>query len=141
MPAGRPTPTLEEKKEIIAKVCDLAIEKPIHEACEELGIGYTTFYKWLQLDKEFMNMYARAREAISYTVEAKLEKVIADVQREGGIKPDAARVVIDAEKWLAGKRNNSVYGDKKDVTSGGEPVKPFQIVVEKEEHKEMLENL
>lgn len=125
---------------IVKEVCDYVIDMPIVEACEKAGITYNTFYKWVALDEELSEEYARARKAISYTVEHKLETIIAAVEGDQ-LKPDAARVMIDAEKWLAGKRNAPVYGDSKNLKHTDGEGKPLAVVVATDREKKLVDSL
>jgi hypothetical protein len=40
-----------------------------------------------------------------------------------------SRLRIDARKWVASKLKPKVYGDKTDITSGGEQLKQTTIVI------------
>jgi hypothetical protein len=70
-----------------------------------------TVFQWLMDDAEFSDQYARARER---RADARAERIddLCDDVKAGTLKPDAARVIIDAEKWQAGKENSKRYGDK-----------------------------
>lgn len=129
------------RAELIAIVCEEVVEHGIMKACEIAGVSSTSFFKWIGEKAEWAENYTRAREAVSYTVEPKIETILERMEGDGGIKPDAARVMIDAEKWLAGKRNAKVYGVKSDITSGGEAIKAATIVVASEKDKGLLEKI
>lgn len=116
----------EDKTRIVKEICEHALTMPVLHACDKAGIAQSTFFAWIAVDEELSNEYARARKAISYTVEHKLETIIASVEGET-IKPDAARVMIDAEKWLAGKRNAPVYGDSKNLKHTDGEGKPLAV--------------
>lgn len=132
--------TDEQRLEIIKRICGLIIQSSVEVACKEAGIAESTFYAWLASDDVFAEEYARARVAISYKDEVGIEKIV--IQAENGlIDPAAARVAIDGRKWLAGKRNPKVYGDKTDVTTNGKDIKGSIIVVSSEKDKELLESL
>ena len=88
----------------------------------------TAVFRWLLANEAFANQYARARES---QADSLFDDVldIADTEDD----PKKARVRIDARKWMAGKLRPKVYGDKIDVTSGGEAMKApiFQTIYEK----------
>lgn len=122
----------EEKKELVTRICGMIIQDSVERACRECGIAEGTFFGWLAADDELAEEYARARKAIAYKNEMEIENV-AHQARDGQMPSDVARVVIDAKKWLAGKRNALVYGEqsKLDITSKGkeigQPVTPEAI--------------
>lgn len=75
---------------------------------------YVTVYRWLQNDEDFRKAYVRARETL------------ADVQAFRGLRdavkcndPAAARVQLDARKWLAAKLDCKTYGDRTAVEHSG----------------------
>jgi hypothetical protein len=72
---------------------------------------YATVYNWLREFPDFFEKYARAREFRAF---ARVDRMDDITKRtlSGEIAPDVARVVIDAEKWQAGKENRGVFGDK-----------------------------
>jgi hypothetical protein len=45
---------------------------------------------------------------------SRIEELVEKVERDD-IKPDAARVAIDARKWIAAKLRPKVYGDRVQV--------------------------
>ena len=93
----------------------------------------TIVYQWLnklhkEYDEVFMNNYTQARED-SADLDAETVIDIAEKTLKGEHDPAAARVAIDAYKWTAGKKKPKKYGEKLDVTSGGEPIKQTPITV------------
>lgn len=74
-----------------------------------------TIFQWLMDDEEFSDQYARARER---RADARAERIdeLADEVKTGVLGHLEARVIIDAEKWQAGKENSKRYGDKLDLT-------------------------
>lgn len=99
-----------------------------------------TIYTWL-LDgehKEFSENYARARnvqaehlfdEILEIADEALPESKAGDPKRAGA-KVQAQHVRIDARKWYLSKVLPKKFGDKIDLTSGGEPIKGNAIIFE-----------
>ncbi len=82
----------------------------------------STIRRWLRMYEQFRSEYARAREESAHA-SADLVKSYADRTASGTMKPDAARVAIDAEKWIAGKRKPKVYGDRQILDLGDETLK------------------
>ncbi|TGT42772.1 transposase [Mesorhizobium sp. M8A.F.Ca.ET.165.01.1.1] len=103
--------TSEEKTEIIKRICGLIIQSSVDKACQEVGIDDSTFYAWLAADDELADEYARARKAISYKGEQELERINKQVEN-AQLEPAAANVISQNTRWLMGRRNPKVYGDK-----------------------------
>ena len=121
--------------------------------CQELIDGYSlraicaadgmpdksTVLRWLQNDElpEFRDQYARARELQAETLLDEVLEIADDesndmVDGANGLTGNAvavsrSRVRIDARKWAMSKLAPKKYGDKLDVTSGGEKI-PSGIV-------------
>lgn len=82
--------------------------------CENVkNPGMQTVMRWLKdpANEDFREKYARAREESAHA-DADHIGGLAEKAALGLIDPQAARVAIDARKWLAGKRKPKVYGDK-----------------------------
>jgi hypothetical protein len=88
--------------------------------------------EWLEADEEMANQYARA---MNVRQELLFEEIlsIADSQGKDVVIEDGNEIVnhnivqrnrlqIDARKWMLGKMNPKKYGDKTDITSGGEKI-------------------
>jgi hypothetical protein len=82
-----------------------------------------TVFRWLAAQEEFREQYARAREAQADTLADEIID-IADGKRSAyeGTEADVQRdkLSVDARKWVAAKLKARVYGDKIDLTSGGD---------------------
>lgn len=72
----------------------------------------------------FRQMYVQARK---FRADARVESIDEDIQalRRGKLDPQAARIIIDAKKWLAGKENQGRYGDA--MTLRGDKSAPVQV--------------
>lgn len=97
-------------------------------------------YEWFKEVPDFADNYARAREDRADWRSARIDDVTGQVLT-GQLDPAAARVVIDAEKWQAGKEKPKVYGDKQDITSDGKAIKGAVIVVASQGDKELLDKI
>lgn len=85
----------------------------------------STVYHWRRENRDFAFNYARAREDQGDTNADEIADVRAKVA-SGELDPAAARVIIDALKWEAGKRKAKVYGDStmlKHADADGEPLR------------------
>lgn len=76
----------------------------------------STVLEWaLDSSHPFSEQYARAREAQGHTFADEIRDIANEV-RGGLVDPNAARVAIDAAKWLAGRQAPKRYGDRVDVS-------------------------
>lgn len=118
--------------ELAGAICDhLADGKSMRQIEQLPGMpSARTVYRWLDQHDSFRQQYARARES---QMEDLLEEIleIADdasndtIQTPEGPRPNLAninraRLRIDARKWVMSKLAPKKYGDRVDLTSGGE---------------------
>lgn len=130
-------------KEVIDKICFLiaSTSKGLNKICEENDDlpTFKTVFNWLQDEdkREFLQLYTRAREMQADTLADEIIE-ISDTERETTSRTEClngdgsytmastsdnhnrTRQMIDARKWKASKLAPKKYGDKLDVTSGGE---------------------
>jgi hypothetical protein len=72
------------------------------------------FYEdWLNTDEEFARQYARAREA---QAEYYADEIVAIADAATPETANAARLQVDARKWVAAKLLPKKYGDKANET-------------------------
>lgn len=73
-----------------------------------------TIYRWKRTIPEFSENYARA---VKRRAEARQDRIdfIAEQCGAGTLKPDVARIMIDAEKWQMSKEQPKKYGDKLEI--------------------------
>jgi hypothetical protein len=135
-PAKQPEPSTFDKA---MEACEhIAVGDGVNAACAKVGISHVTFFKELSKDGNtaLVNNYVRARE---YRADARFEKADDVIQelREGKIDAQSARVMLDNIKWQTAKEAPKRYGDKLDVTTGGNPipVPVIQLAHGKPEHK------
>ena len=83
---------------------------------------FQTWCNWKRRNKELLDLYTQSKQDKSEIVDSKIDEVMDDL-RNGVIDPPTARVLIDTLKWKAGKYYPKMFGDKIDVTSGGEEIK------------------
>lgn len=81
----------------------------------------STIFKWLASNEEFAEQYARAKEA---QADAMADEIVDIADGDNGADPQRDRLRVDARKWVAAKLKPKKYGDKLDVTSGGEKLAP-----------------
>jgi hypothetical protein len=118
-------------KELAQRICDLIASGETDAKIEAMdGMpSAQTIRRW-RIDREdFCSNYARAREA---RADFRAERIDGYVQKviDKSLPPDAARVAIDAEKWLASKEQPKRYGDKIAHVGGGDDDAPIRFVEE-----------
>jgi len=128
---GRPT---DYTSELADTICErLANGESLVTICKDDTMpSRTAVHEWLNekspvFKQDFLNNYARAREDQADYKADEIED-IADKVLSGEVRPDAARVAIDAKKWTASKLRPKRYGDKIDMTSGGDKIETNTIV-------------
>lgn len=131
-------------QELFDAICErIADGESLRTICSDVDMpNKATVFRWLANDTALSDQYARAREA---QADALFDEMldIADNARndwmERGGEDDAgyslngehiqrSKLRIDTRKWMAGKMRPKVYGDKIDVTSGGEQIKIPQAI-------------
>ena len=125
---GRPSSYTQEIADNICKL--LAGGLSLRKICLMDGMPHIdTVRRWLiEEDKAtFHVQYTRAREEQADFYADEITE-IADTEED----PNKARVRIDARKWVASKLKPKKYGDKIDVTSGGEKLQLPPWVREKD---------
>lgn len=106
---GRPSSYTPETG---AEICRLIEEGgTIRSICGQDGFpDWTTVRRWLRDNEDFRTQYAHAREVSADALEMELmETAESAVDRDSAA---AARVKVDALKWIMSKRAPKVYGDK-----------------------------
>ena len=123
---GRPTDFTDEiGDQICARLAD---DESLTSIClDENMPARVTVYGWLRRHKDFADNYARARIDQGHTAAEKMNELRIKVE-SGDLKPDAARVIMDALKWEAGKRASKYYGDKVALVGGDENDAPISVM-------------
>lgn len=125
-------------KELADKLCEkLAQGISLRTACLDDGMpGLTTVFKWMRTEDGFSKQYARAKEESADGQYEILEDIGDEaIQASYNADPKAAGAVVSAYKlkadnlkWTMSKMKPKKYGDKMDVTSGGEAIKTNTII-------------
>lgn len=79
----------------------------------------TTVYRWRDENEKFRDEYARARVNQGHTVADTIGMIRQGIL-SGAIAPDVGKAAADLAKWEASRRAARDFGDKLDLTSGGE---------------------
>lgn len=86
------------------------------------GPGYSTLYQWLESDPTIADEYVRARERSADTL-AEECVIIADSVKDAGqfdsARVNAARLRVDARKWVASKLKPKTYADRLETVTSG----------------------
>lgn len=113
---GRPSLYTEAlAEEIVDRV---AGGEDIAGICKSVGISLSVLHRWREVYPEFMEAYARARQRSGEASESRIQAIMDDA-RAGKIDANTARVLMDAEKWLAAKRAPRTHGDRVEVEHSG----------------------
>ncbi len=134
-PAGRPSIFTEELSE---SICELISQGwSVRKICEMEEMPHMdTIFSWLAKNKTFSEQYSRAKEhSAEYDNERLAELGDEAIDMSMKVDPKAAGAVVSAYKlkadnmrWSMGKKKPKKYGDKVDVTSGGEAIKGNTVV-------------
>ena len=123
-------PRVYDRKKTMALICELVAQKQtLNQICKLPGMpGQEEVRKWMLADPDLAAEYARAREL---RADARADRIdeITNMVISGELDSQAARVVIDAEKWLAGKEMPKRYGDKIEQTLQNPDGSPISINV------------
>ena len=99
------TPEIDD--EIVAGVAD---GTPLAEMCRKVGIGVTTVYNWRDLDADFAERIARAREAGHDVIAARTREVArGEGESSGDVQRD--KLIIETDLKLLAKWDPKRYGD------------------------------
>lgn len=103
----------EERQDIYDRLCrGIAAGLSVAKCCKMENMpSKETIFQWLMVDAEFSDQYARARTARADARAERIDEICEKVEL-GTLGANEARVIIDAEKWQAGKENQKRYGDK-----------------------------
>jgi len=122
----------EEKEQIFNTIFDLIESgKSLRYALLQTKLSSSTFFIWIDEDTEKSKQYARVTELRAEALldemfdivdETSNDTLITDKGNEvpNGEWMQRSRLRYDARKWLVSKLNPKKYGDKLDMTSGGE---------------------
>ncbi len=121
---GRPS---RYTPELAAKLCErLAGGESLRTICaDKVMPGLSTVLGWLFDDKHegFPEQYARAREAHAELRADEITDIADGVEHGASEAVQAARLRVDARKWIAAKLLPKRYGDKMQHTGdGGGPI-------------------
>lgn len=137
---GRPA---KYTKELADRVCfELSQGKSLRTVCKNDWCPEgVTIFKWMREMPEFLSQYEKAKQE---SADALAEEImdIADTPMEGDevtINADGSKVIkkgdmlghrrlqIDSRKWIMSKMKPKKYGEKLDMTTGGEKLESVLV--------------
>lgn len=100
----------------------LADGKSLREICRQPGMpAVSTVLRWCGEDLQWQEQYARARESGSDAMAEDIQAIADGIAHASDpVSVNAARLQIDARKWLLAKRQPKKYGEKVDLNLGGQ---------------------
>jgi len=122
----------EEKERIFNTIFDLIESgKSLRYALKEIKLSSGRFFEWIDKDEEKQKQYARVTELRAEALLDEMFDIVDETSNDtlitdkGNEVPNSewmqrSRLRYDARKWLVSKLNPKKYGDKLDMTSGGE---------------------
>lgn len=122
---GRPTDYTEE---LASSICvRIGNGESLKHITEDDDMpSRATVHSWL-LDgrhQPFLDKYEAARELQADVYADEMD----DIARDQTLDTQRARLIIDTRKWTSSKLKPKKYGDKLDMTSGGEKIESNTIV-------------
>jgi hypothetical protein len=120
--AGRPTKFTQELADTI---CERIMNgESLRSIVTDEGMpNRSSVHKWLAENKAFSDQYARAKDNQADTLADEIMFIAdnaEDVQK--------ARLQVDTRKWIASKLKPKKYGDKLDMTTGGQKLEGLVII-------------
>lgn len=111
---GRPT---KYTPQLAKTICDrIATGESVRSIGRDATMpSATVIFNWALFNKEFLEQYAQAR---MLQAENEFEELDEIARTEKDLF--RARLIIDTKKWALSKKLPKKYGDKLDLTSGGE---------------------
>lgn len=133
---GRPS---KYTKELSDKICaELALGYSVRTVCvpDEMP-SVATIFNWLRVYPEFLDQYTRAKEESADAMAEDILDIADDATNDymlrtgkdstesyqlNGEHIQRSRLRVESRKWLMAKMKPKKYGDKLDVTTGGDKV-------------------
>lgn len=132
-------------QEVADAICSLlaqgwSLRKVIEYGYEEYSDlkfpSMATVFKWMREHEEFLKQYARAKQESAdamaeeiLDIADKTEDQIMGIDKSDGARVQAQKLRIDTRKFLMAKMKPKIYGDKLDLTSGGDKIETAPLVV------------
>jgi len=115
------------------------LDKDTRDKLSELNATWpsiATVFKWMRDHPDFLKQYARAKEESADAMAEEIlsiadsaKDVIMGVDKSDGARIQAVKLEIDTRKFLMSKMKPKKYGDKLDLTSGGDKIETQPLVI------------
>lgn len=120
---ARPTDYTEALADTICE--RISIGESLKHITDEDGMpSRVSVHAWLIKYPAFLNKYEAARDMQADVYADEMD----DIAHDPTIDTQRARLIIDTRKWTSSKLKPKKYGDKLDMTSGGEKIETNTIV-------------
>ena len=127
---GRPTEYSDDRANALCAV--IASGVSLRKACKMPGQpSIRTVYNWFAIMPLFVQQYARAKEDSADALAEDIQQIADDVLH-GKIDPKVGKVAGELKQWSASKLKPKKYGERLDLTSGGEALPTPSIYLPKE---------
>lgn len=132
---GRPKKYTTELADLICQ--KISQGKSLKSICSEEGMpSMSSVFNWIHSEKGFLEKYDAATEERTIAMGEEIIDLSDDSlnlaqsvdPKAAGAVVAAAKLQVDTRKWVMSKMKPKKYGDKVDVTSGGEVIKGNTIV-------------
>jgi transposase len=118
------------KDDDIDTVCELVMQNVTStQIAKELKVGLSTFYKWLDSDKDRKLAYAYARNKAAKSIEDYALELL--VNAKDNFEVSKAHAIAQFAKWRASKYDASSYGEKVTHEVNGAIDNTIEIVFKK----------
>jgi hypothetical protein len=116
---GRPSDYTEEAA---AAICErLAMGQSLTKICAQPEMpSRGAVYNWLDKVEEFANRYARARVLRAAHYADEIVEIADDAENRSTEGIQAARLQVDARKWVAARMDPRMWGDRTAVEHSGQ---------------------
>lgn len=117
-PPGRPSEYTEDQGD---ELCAwIAAGGSLRAWCRDSGRDMQTVYRWLRQDAQFHARYARAHEDRADTLADEMLEIADDAATDATIEGvAAAKLRVEARKWIASKLRPTKWGDKQVIEHQG----------------------
>jgi hypothetical protein len=140
MSTGRPTVFTQEAADLICEEIATS-SKSLRTICNnEFLPCVATVLKWLRTNESFLAQYTRAKEEQADFMAEEMIDIADDgtndtIQGEYGPLENKewtnrSKLRVETRKWIAAKLKPKKYGDKVDLTSGGDKIETAPIIIQ-----------
>lgn len=96
-------------------------------ASKEKYPHFATWCEWKREHNELADLYVRSIQDKAESIDSDIEDLLAEI-KSGELDPASGRLIIDTLKWKSSKYYPKMFGEKVDVTTGGEKIKGQTII-------------